>query len=326
MENKSSSEPVAIVGIGCRFPGGATTPERFWELLAGGVDTIRDVPPDRFDIEALYSSEAKLPGHIASKSGAFVDDIDKFDAEFFGISTREATFMDPQQRLLLECAVEAVEDAGLSLHRLAGTKAAVYVGSFNSDYEMRMYHQLPRIDLYSVIGGGRYSMANRISYVLDLRGPSMQLDTACSSSMVALEFGVGQHAWWECPGSRENPKRTHYRRTARGWRFACDHPRVRSATLVATATRRSRRCRGPAKGAERRRCPSAAIRGKRPSTPRGVTSVSHEGLVGCSATREQATKNPDHDVSSTMRLAFRWRSIRAMMSGFRMQKQPGCHP
>src|SRR6185295_8032747 len=102
----STNEPIAIVGIGCRFPGGATTPQRFWELLKAGADAIREVPPSRFDINALYSKEAKLPGRIVSKCGAFLDDIDKFDAEFFDISAREATFMDPQQRLLLECAVE----------------------------------------------------------------------------------------------------------------------------------------------------------------------------------------------------------------------------
>lgn len=193
-----SSEPVAIVGIGCRFPGGANTPQRFWDLLLRGVDTIREVPPDRFDIEALYSPEPKAPGRLASRYGAFLDTIDEFDADFFRISSREAPFMDPQHRLLLECAVEAVEDAGIPLPQLVGTNAAVFVGSFNNDYETRMYHRLPRLDLYSVSGGGRFSMANRVSYALDVRGASTQVDTACSSSLVALELACKALRSGEC--------------------------------------------------------------------------------------------------------------------------------
>lgn len=182
-----SPDSIAIVGIGCRLPGGANTPDGFWDLLVKGRDAISEVPADRTQFHGLYSDVAKTPGTIASTKGGFMDQhIAEFDASYFGIAPREANSMDPQQRLLLEVAQEAVEDAGILPEELKGSKTGVYVGSFNNDYEMLMYYNLKKTDLYAIIGGGRYSTPSRISYYFDLRGPSMQLDTACSSSIVGL--------------------------------------------------------------------------------------------------------------------------------------------
>ena len=183
---------IAITGIGCRYPGGANSVSAFWDLLRQGKDAIGEVPASRFDIDSLFSEAEKNPGSIRSRKGGFLDQIGHFDADFFNISPREAISMDPQQRLLLECGFEALEDSGLTLDQVKGSNACVYVGSFNSDYESLMFHSQKQLDLYSVIGGGRYSMSNRLSYFFDLRGESMQIDTACSSSLVALNLACQQ--------------------------------------------------------------------------------------------------------------------------------------
>src|SRR5262249_40964745 len=130
---KSLHKQIAVIGMGCRFPG-ARGPDRLWDLLAGGVDATGDVPPDRFDIDAVYSPAPATPGKTASRRGAFLDRIDGFDAAFFDISEREAARMDPQQRLLLMTAWEALEDAGQPPERIAGSRTAVLVGMMNADY------------------------------------------------------------------------------------------------------------------------------------------------------------------------------------------------
>ena len=130
-------EPIAIVGIGCRFPG-ANGPEAFWNLLANGVDAIMEVPPSRFNIDALYDPTPGTPGKISSRFGGFIDDIERFDSTFFGIAPREAEVMDPQQRILLEVAYMALEDAGLPPDR-NGMSAAVFVGMMSNDYLHQMY-------------------------------------------------------------------------------------------------------------------------------------------------------------------------------------------
>src|SRR5919201_3970310 len=172
---------VAIVGIACRFPGGAETPERFWELLCSGVDAITEIPAERFDIEALFDPDPGKPGKLYTRWGGFLERIDAFDADFFGISPREARRIDPQQRLLLEVAWEALEDAGRPPDELAGAGAGVFVGISTNDYGSLGFQ--PRnahlIDAHAPAGGALCIAANRISYCLDLHGPSLAGDTAC---------------------------------------------------------------------------------------------------------------------------------------------------
>jgi acyl transferase domain-containing protein/NADPH:quinone reductase-like Zn-dependent oxidoreductase/SAM-dependent methyltransferase/acyl carrier protein len=183
-------EPIAIVGIGCRFPGGANGPGAFWRMLCDGVDAIREVPPDRWDIGTFYCPKAGILGKTNARWGGFIDDIDRFDAAFFGISPREAALMDPQQRLLLEVAWEAIEDGGLPLERLTGQPTAVYVGISSYEYALiqndnRDYSE---IDTYTNTGSAQSIAANRISYCFNLRGPSVAIDTACSSALVAVHL------------------------------------------------------------------------------------------------------------------------------------------
>ena len=181
------AQPVAIIGIGCRFPG-ASNPDAFWKLLCDGTDAITEVPAQRFDLDSCYDSDPTVPGKINTRWGGFVDDVDRFDAHFFGISPREAARMDPQQRLLLEVTWEALEDAGLVPDRLTGTRTCVFVGISNNDYGSIHFNDLTRIDAYAGTGNALSIAANRISYLFDLRGPSIAVDTACSSSLVAVHL------------------------------------------------------------------------------------------------------------------------------------------
>ncbi len=186
--------PIAIIGIGCRFPGGVDSPAEFWKLLTDKVDAIGPMPAGRFDLEQYYSPTPADPGKIITREGGFLNEIDRFDAAFFGISPREASAMDPQQRLLLEVAWEALEDAGLSAQRVAGSNTGVYIGMWTNEYEDKMYAASDNIDLYVTTGGGRYSASGRLSYMLDMHGPSLTVDTACSSSLVAIHLAC-QSLW-----------------------------------------------------------------------------------------------------------------------------------
>ena len=192
----SHHEPIAIVGIGCRFPGRADDPEAFWKLLEAGVDAITEVPAERWDHRAFHDPDPSRPGKTYSRWGGFVEGIDRFDPHFFGISPREAARMDPQQRLLLEVAWEGLEDGGLSLERVSGTKAAVFVGISSFDYSLleTSFRDLGGIDVHSNTGGSLSIAANRISYCFDLRGPSASVDTACSSALVAVHLAC-QSIW-----------------------------------------------------------------------------------------------------------------------------------
>jgi acyl transferase domain-containing protein len=181
-------EPIAIIGIGCRFPG-AKTPEAFWQLLRNGVDAITKVPPDRWDINELYDPELDTPGKINTQWGGFLEQVDRFDPSFFGISPREAERMDPQHRLVLEVAWEALENAGIIPDKLAGSRTGVFIGISNADYHRLLYKDLSSIDAYYGTGTSFGITANRLSYLLDLRGPSLVIDTACSSSLIAVNFG-----------------------------------------------------------------------------------------------------------------------------------------
>jgi 1-acyl-sn-glycerol-3-phosphate acyltransferase len=189
-------EPIAITGIGCRFPGQAVSPQSFWRLLVDGVDAIRELPPDRFDLSEIYDSDPSVPGKIYSRWGAFVDGIDQFDPGFFGFSRREAIRIDPQHRMLLETAWEAFEDARLTAGRLAGSATGVFVGISTHDYpDIQAYPgNRALIDAHTNSGGATSIASNRISYVYDLRGPSFSVDTACSSSLVAAHLAC-QSLW-----------------------------------------------------------------------------------------------------------------------------------
>ncbi len=192
----SGIEPIAIIGIGCRMPGGVRSPEDLWHLLTSGVDAITEIPKDRWLVPAIYHPDPSRPGRTTSRWGGFLDCIDRFDAEFFGISPREAAAADPQQRLLLEVTYEAVEDAGLTLSALAGKRAAVHVGISSYEYGALQLSGNERVsmDAYSVPGGGLCIAANRISYFFNLIGPSVAVDTACSSALVATHLAC-QSIW-----------------------------------------------------------------------------------------------------------------------------------
>jgi len=179
---------LAIVGMGCRLPGGANSPAALWDLLVRGVDAVTPIPPDRWNGDAFFDADPDAPGKIATREGAFIDGIAEFDASYFGISPVEARQMDPQQRLFLEVAIEALESAGLTRAQLAGSMCGVFVGvhSHSSEYYGLQSSTLEGIDTYTSTGTAHSVLANRLSYFLDLRGPSMAIDTACSSSLVAF--------------------------------------------------------------------------------------------------------------------------------------------
>jgi acyl transferase domain-containing protein/NADPH:quinone reductase-like Zn-dependent oxidoreductase/SAM-dependent methyltransferase/acyl carrier protein len=181
---------IAIIGAACRLPGAVGTPEEFWSLLTDGPDPIGEVPPDRLDIASVYHPDPARSGKMYTKAGGFLPRIDGMDAEFFGISPREAEQIDPQQRLLLELAIEALDNAGVPRDRIAGTRAGVFIGISATDYHVIQSGDLSATSAYTNAGGALSIAANRLSYVLDLHGPSMAIDTACSSSLVAMHLAV----------------------------------------------------------------------------------------------------------------------------------------
>ncbi len=197
---RARREPIAVIGMGCRFPGGANDPQSFWQLLHDGVDAITEVPGDRWDINAYYDSDPEAPGKMSTRWGGFIEGIDQFDPQLFGISPREATSMDPQQRILLETCWEALEDAGQAPNKLAGTRTGVFVGIVNSDFARLQMEDdgIERIDMYFGSGTGHSIASGRISYVLGLNGPSISVDTACSSSLVAVHLAVQSLRSGEC--------------------------------------------------------------------------------------------------------------------------------
>ena len=179
--------PIAIIGVGCRFPGGIRNAEMYWELLSEGRDAITEVPSWRWDVDSLYDPDPHANGRIATRWGGFLESPELFDSSFFGIAPVEARGMDPQQRLLLEVSWEALEDAAIVPATLAGSRTGVFVGLCNSDYAQRTLLSSPeQIDTYFAQGASHAVAAGRISYFLGLRGPSLAIDTACSSSLVAI--------------------------------------------------------------------------------------------------------------------------------------------
>lgn len=187
---RARSEPIAIVGVGCRFPGGANDPDSFWRNLRGGVDAISDIPAARWDVDAYYDPDPAVAGKMYTRHGGFLEDVESFDAAFFGITPREARGMDPQQRLLLETSWEALERAGIRPDSLVGSQSAVFVGVMLNDYAQRYLHQQnpSAVDAYYATGTDISFAAGRISYVLGLQGPSMTLNTVCSSSLVTVHL------------------------------------------------------------------------------------------------------------------------------------------
>ena len=193
-------EPIAIIGMACRFPGSVDTPEAFWTLLHDGVDAITEVPAERWDVDAYFDPDPDAPGKSYTRWGGFLDGIDRFDAAFFGNAPREAIAMDPQHRLLLEVAWESLERAGQAPDQVTGSRTGVFIGLAAMDYaylQMRR-GELRDLDLYFGTGTSHSQAAGRLSYALDLRGPSVAVDTACSSSLLAVHLACHSLRAREC--------------------------------------------------------------------------------------------------------------------------------
>jgi acyl transferase domain-containing protein/acyl carrier protein len=197
---RTKTEPIAIVGTSCRFPGGADTPEAFWQLLINGVDAITEVPSNRWNINDFYDPNPETPGKMYARYGGFLHQVDQFDPQFFGISPREAVKIDPQQRLLLEVSWEALENAGMVPTEQTAKQTGVFVGITTNDYARLISPEgdLNQIDAYYLTGNPLNAVAGRLSYTLGLQGPCMAVDTACSSSLVAVHLACQSLRNGEC--------------------------------------------------------------------------------------------------------------------------------
>ncbi|MEL6580733.1 MAG: polyketide synthase [Cyanobacteria bacterium J06621_12] len=194
------TEPIAIIGMGCRFPQGATSPEAYWKLLRDGVNTVTQVPAERWDIDRYYDPDPNTPGQMYTRYGSFLDDVDCFDANFFGISPREAAELDPQQRLLLEISWSALENAGQPFSSVDGSKTGVFIGSTTNDYAHQLINPQERFQLnpYRSLGTLRSMTAGRLAYFYNFHGPAIQLDTACSSSLLSVHLACQSLRSREC--------------------------------------------------------------------------------------------------------------------------------
>jgi acyl transferase domain-containing protein len=181
--------PLAIIGLSCRFPGGANNPDKLWNMLAEGRSGWSEVPLNRWNANSFHHPHAEAHDAFNMRGGNFVDqDLTAFDPNFFGISGVEAESMDPQQRVLLETTYEALENAGIPQESIRGSATGVYVGYFSRDYDRMVYKDTSDIPRHHITGTGDAIVSNRISYLFNLKGPSMTIDTGCSGSMVALHL------------------------------------------------------------------------------------------------------------------------------------------
>ncbi|WP_421844330.1 type I polyketide synthase [Mycobacterium sp.] len=186
LATSATDEPIAIIAVACRFPG-APDADAYWDVLSGGVDAIREIPEDRFDVDEFYDPDQQTPGKIYTRSGGYLDSVDGFDPEFFGISPREAVWIDPQQRLMLEIAWEGLERAGYSPTSLRGSRTGIFVGVGANEYSHLLSGEsVENLEAHFITGNALNAIAGRVAFTLGLEGPAMAVDTACSSSLVAV--------------------------------------------------------------------------------------------------------------------------------------------